>query len=444
MIDFHDPRPIFDAFLNIWVADTGRYLIGAGGVFLLVNTLGRSFLKGRQIRAKRPPVKQAVREILTSLRTAFIFALIGSLIWLGERHGVMTIYGSPDQLGWVWFLISAVILIIGHDAWFYWTHRLIHRPRFFRKWHRVHHLSFNPTPWASYAFNIREAGINAIYLPLMLLALPVSVWAILIFTTHMILRNAMGHCGYELFPRTRDGRPLFDWLTTTTHHDLHHEVAGYNFGLYFTFWDRVMGTEHPDYHTRFASAVRASASDTPPFHRGGWQRTVGAICLALGVTVVPSTARSQGLPPQMASIVGHWAAEGYSLVTEIHPCLENEVQLCGTLIWVWDPEEIDESKIGMLMLEDFLWKGREWVKGKLHNPDDGRTYRGTIQQLNPAQIKLEGCAFVVCRDQLWRRLESLPHIADILSPDESGVEETVLEFPALPQAKEEKVVSDTL
>jgi sterol desaturase/sphingolipid hydroxylase (fatty acid hydroxylase superfamily) len=88
------------------------------------------------------------------------------------------------------------------------------------------------------------------------MVMPSSILAAFIFTAHMMLRNAIGHCGYEVFPARRaDGRPLFDWLTTVTHHDLHHARAGTNFGLYFTFWDRMMGTEDQDYHGRFADAV---------------------------------------------------------------------------------------------------------------------------------------------------------------------------------------------
>src|SRR5262249_7546610 len=68
--------------------------------------------------------------------------------------------------------------------------------------------------------------------------------------------NTLGHSGYELFPSRADGRPLLDFMTTTTHHDLHHAQAGWNYGLYFTWWDRMMGTEHPDYYARFAAATR--------------------------------------------------------------------------------------------------------------------------------------------------------------------------------------------
>ena len=42
-----------------------------------------------------------------------------------------------------------------------------------------------------------------------------------------------------------------------THHDLHHQGPRWNFGLYFTLWDRLMGTEHPDYVIRFEAAATA-------------------------------------------------------------------------------------------------------------------------------------------------------------------------------------------
>jgi hypothetical protein len=45
---------------------------------------------------------------------------------------------------------------------------------------------------------------------------------------------------------------LFWRFDTTTHHDLHHNGSfAHNFGLYFTWWDRIMGTEHPQYRAIF-------------------------------------------------------------------------------------------------------------------------------------------------------------------------------------------------
>jgi sterol desaturase/sphingolipid hydroxylase (fatty acid hydroxylase superfamily) len=136
----------------------------------------------------------------------------------------------------------------------------MHSPWLFRRFHRVHHKSRTPTPWAAYAFAPTEAMLEAGILPLAGLFLPMHEITVLLFVTHMILRNVIGHAGIELFPSWWLNVPLLRAITTTTHHDLHHSHGGHNFGLYFTWWDRWMGTEHPEYGRRF-TAVTQSASD---------------------------------------------------------------------------------------------------------------------------------------------------------------------------------------
>ena len=66
----------------------------------------------------------------------------------------------------------------------------------------------------------------------------------------MIVRNVMGHAGVELMPRGLADSRWFGWINSTTHHDLHHATFNYNYGLYFTWWDKLMGTEHPAYRER--------------------------------------------------------------------------------------------------------------------------------------------------------------------------------------------------
>lgn len=247
---------------GILLTDLARYLIGAFGIFLLINLALAGLLTRRKIRPDSPSFRQMVSEFLISLRTVVIFATAGGLmIAAGAYAGWIDLYMDPSERGWLWFWASVVILIVAHDAWFYWTHRLIHHPRLFRSFHRRHHKSNNPSPFTSYSFDTAEAVVNAIYLPLMTLIIPVTPLAFFAFTWHMMIRNALGHCGYEIFPAWR-GKPMFDWMTTVTHHDLHHAQAGWNFGLYFTFWDRVMGTEHPEYMERFAKAVRYEPTES--------------------------------------------------------------------------------------------------------------------------------------------------------------------------------------
>jgi sterol desaturase/sphingolipid hydroxylase (fatty acid hydroxylase superfamily) len=260
---------IFKIYPAVLQHDLLRYLIGAGGTFLVINVLLAGVLARRKIRAERPARRQMVREFLASLRTVFIFSLVGLCTTVAARNGWLSVHMDPAERGWLYFLLNVAFLIVAHDAWFYWTHRLMHRPRVYRRLHRLHHRSNNPSPWASYSFDIGEAIVNAVYLPVALLLMPSSVPAVLIFTAHMMLRNAIGHCGYEVFPATRDGRPMFGWLTTVTHHDLHHARAGTNFGLYFTHWDRIMGTEDPDYARAFARATGGRTAGEGAAGHGG-------------------------------------------------------------------------------------------------------------------------------------------------------------------------------
>jgi Delta7-sterol 5-desaturase len=49
------------------------------------------------------------------------------------------------------------------------------------------------------------------------------------------------------------------------HHDLHHNGSfNHNYGLYFTWWDKWMGTEHPKYYAKFAEVTNRSSDVVIP------------------------------------------------------------------------------------------------------------------------------------------------------------------------------------
>ncbi len=49
--------------------------------------------------------------------------------------------------------------------------------------------------------------------------------------------------------------PLLRAITTVTNHDMHHSRLTGNYGLYFTWWDRWMGTGHPAYPEEFKAVT---------------------------------------------------------------------------------------------------------------------------------------------------------------------------------------------
>jgi sterol desaturase/sphingolipid hydroxylase (fatty acid hydroxylase superfamily) len=249
------------------VANTGRYALFALITWVVIWGVARAPLRGRKIREQTPPARQLAMEFLISLRSISVFAASAVLMSLLSRLGAYPLSHLAHQWGPVWFWTSLVLMILGHDAYYYWTHRALHRPGLFRRLHARHHRSHNPSPFTAYSFNLGEAALMVSFVVLWPFVMPTRFAVIPFFIMHQVARNTLAHCGYELMPARADGRPMFDFLTTVTHHDLHHAKPGSNFGLYFTWWDRWMGTENPGYHAAFAQAVRkpltAEAIDEP-------------------------------------------------------------------------------------------------------------------------------------------------------------------------------------
>jgi len=236
--------------------NTGRYAVFAVLTWALLWVVLKSPLRGRKIRAQTPPARQLAIEFMVSLRSIALFATAAIGMDLLSHAGAYQLLAVAHQWGAAWFWTSLVLMILGHDAYYYWTHRALHRPALFRRMHSHHHRSHNPSPFSAYSFDVGEAALMVLFVVVWPFLVPTTFAAIALFIVHQIARNTLAHCGYELMPARADGRPLLDFLTTTTHHDLHHAQAGSNFGLYFTWWDRWMGTENPDYHAAFARAVR--------------------------------------------------------------------------------------------------------------------------------------------------------------------------------------------
>jgi len=253
-------------FWQIWsfnlVLDVGRYVIAAGAMALVLKAFWNFGLSRRKIQARWATRSDVTREIFTSLRTGVLFSLTGVGITYGAIHGVFTVYTDFDRRGAVYLVLSLVGIILAHDTYFYWAHRMMHHPGLYPYFHRTHHRSVTPTPFAAYAFDIPEALVMAAFTPLWLLVAPMHALGLFLFMAFMIVRNVMGHAGVELMPRRLADSRWIGWINATTHHDLHHQSFRYNYGLYFTWWDRLMGTEHPDYrrqlrgeHGQHAAAV---------------------------------------------------------------------------------------------------------------------------------------------------------------------------------------------
>jgi sterol desaturase/sphingolipid hydroxylase (fatty acid hydroxylase superfamily) len=254
MLDFNFQNMLLD-WLGDARVDLTRYAVFAFAIWLIIWVILAKPLSARKIRPDTPQPVQLIREFFFSVRSIAVFSTVGLIYNVLHNLGWMWGPAVADRLGPVWGVFTFIALAYAHDTWFYWTHRIMHHRKLFRQFHRIHHQSFNPSPFTAYSFDMKEAFVQAIYMVIWSLIVPTSYWVISAYMIFQIARNSIGHCGYELFPANKKGKPMFDWMTTVTHHDLHHARAGYNFGLWFTHWDRWMGTEDPTYHQKFAEVV---------------------------------------------------------------------------------------------------------------------------------------------------------------------------------------------
>lgn len=237
----------------IFTIDLLRYSITASLAFLIFWVWRKDRWEHRRIQTRRPSAKTMRREVLYSLSTVAIFTAVGFAVF--HLHLISTV-----DRGFIWWLASIALAIVLHDTYFYWMHRALHTKLLFARVHRIHHLSTSPSPWAAYAFSPLEALAEAAIVPLVLVILPMQDSALFVFLLYMIAMNVLGHLGIELYPPGFPRGPWTRWLSTTTHHDMHHRDARGNYGLYFTWWDRLMGTQASDYaetYDRVVSRPRA-------------------------------------------------------------------------------------------------------------------------------------------------------------------------------------------
>ncbi len=213
-----------------------RYLLTSGLFDLITRKVRPGLYDGQG--------KQIAREIRWSLLSAGIFGVpAAAAIWSWQHHGLTFLYSDVSDYP-LWYLpVSMLLYLLAHDTWFYWTHRLMHRPRWFKLAHRVHHDSRPPTAWTAMSFHPIEAVSGAVIIPLLMFIIPIHVVMLGIVLTVMTVMGVTNHMGWEIFPRWVVHSALGNWVITASHHERHHEDYRCNFGLYFRIWDRICKTD---------------------------------------------------------------------------------------------------------------------------------------------------------------------------------------------------------
>ncbi|MBA2500263.1 MAG: sterol desaturase family protein [Chitinophagaceae bacterium] len=256
--DFSNPLWFLMAIAIVFSVVIGRYFLIAGLFYLVFYIWFAKQWQSRKINERDYKPGQFRSEVKWSMLTAFIFALSGAVTLVLWQKGFTKVYTDIGEYSLWWIPVSLVIAMVLHETYYYWLHRWMHHPTIFRIVHRVHHESNITSPWTAFSFHPLEGIFQAVFLPLLLLIFPMHLYVLIFQLTIMTFSSVINHLDIEIYPKKFHKHFLGKWLIGATHHSLHHRQFKYNYGLYFTFWDKWGKTESPAYENLFVKKTEKS------------------------------------------------------------------------------------------------------------------------------------------------------------------------------------------
>lgn len=88
---------------------------------------------------------------------------------------------------------------------------------------------------------------------------------------------------------------------------------------------------------------------------------------------------------------------------------------CGRVSWI-DPNamepgmtpeaavtEAGDPVLGLLMLQGFDKKRKDWRGGTIYDPENDKTYASRLKRLGDGRLQVKGCIGPICQTQVWEQ-----------------------------------------
>ena len=220
-------------------------------VYFVVWKLLKKRLQNWRIQIKeRVDAAQIKSELINAVFTLAVGAIFASIIFYLSTKGYTKIYTNYSDHSPFFAFGGFFIFLLVDDAWFYWCHRLLHHPKVFRYVHAVHHESIDVNPFTSLSFHWFEPFLLTFWIFPVSIFIPMYAPAIAAVQLWGLLENVKSHVGYEFYPAWWH-KSILRFMTSSTHHNMHHNKFKGNYGIHFRIWDRLFGTEFKNYEEEY-------------------------------------------------------------------------------------------------------------------------------------------------------------------------------------------------
>lgn len=128
----------------------------------------------------------------------------------------------------------SISFIIFTDSLVYWIHRVLHSKYLYKTLHKTHHKWKIPTPFASHAFHPLDGFLQSLPYHIYVFVFPMHKWTYLGLFVFVNVWTVSIHDGNYQVPNA-----LKEIVNGSAHHMDHHLFYSFNYGQFFTFWDRI-------------------------------------------------------------------------------------------------------------------------------------------------------------------------------------------------------------
>ncbi|KAJ5793234.1 uncharacterized protein N7503_009212 [Penicillium pulvis] len=191
--------------------------------YLCLDAIAPSFSQKHKIQPapKQPMRRDVLRCFLVVTQNQILSSVLHlGLLFISSQAGSQFSYRVEAALpGAAEFVRDFLISILMRETMFYYSHRLLHVPYFYRKIHKKHHRFTAPIALAAqFAHPLEQIFANALPIslpPQLLKSHVLTFWA---FLAWELFNTATVHSGYDFFHNK------------AKMHDLHHEKFNLNYG----------------------------------------------------------------------------------------------------------------------------------------------------------------------------------------------------------------------
>lgn len=178
---------------------------------------------------------QAFLEISYASKSIPVMAIFTVPLFVLEIHGYSKLYMGISGFGeWAFIAFSVFLFLMFTDGLIYWIHRFLHHRLVYKYLHKDHHKWKIPTPYSSHAFHPVDGFLQSLPYHIYPFIFPLHKVAYLLLFVFVNVWTVSIHDGDYRVPK------IFQpFINGSAHHTEHHLLYKYNYGQFFTLWDRI-------------------------------------------------------------------------------------------------------------------------------------------------------------------------------------------------------------